>query len=220
MIISIISILILGFFNIIANKEKVELAEKNKNLENKVLNIENENNNFKSEVDNKNKKIEEMNKSQNQIQEQLQASQGINANEKVILFKNNDNLFYGYIDNGNLYYMVKTVDGQYDNGKYSDFKKYDKLSNIKKVKTYNEGTSVNPAVILLNEDGKIYNFNIFKCFINKDKKIESIDIFNLTKDYDVDNFEFEYSNLSLNLKLTLKDGSQKTIEIDKAPPAN
>ena len=83
LIISIISILLLGFFNIIANKEKSELVEKNENLENKVLNIENENNNFKSEVDNKNKKIEEMNKSQNQIQEQLQASQGINANEKV-----------------------------------------------------------------------------------------------------------------------------------------
>lgn len=217
LIFTVVVIIFLGYTSINIYKEKTEATLKTENLESKLSNVENENKELQSKIEENDKNLKDSENELEKTKEQIQGNENINVNEKVILFNNGNNLFYGYIDNGDLYYMVKVSHGQYDNNIYGDFIKFDKLTNIKKIMTYNEGTSVNPVAILLTEDGKIYQFYMYKTFSNDTHKIDDVKLLNLTKDLNINDFKLEVKGLSLYMNLTLKDGSQKNIEIDRRP---
>ncbi len=82
--------------------------------------------------------------------------------------ENGANIFYAYIENGDLYYYneYKKADGQKDelNGSpdfsvtnyHGQVKKYEGLSNIKRLKMFNHGSGVDPMPVLITESGKVY----------------------------------------------------------------
>ena len=209
LILSIVFIGVLGYININTYKVQDELNEKNENLENKLTSIETENKNLQAKVE-QNNKIED------------KAEDDINTNEKVVVYNlcNNsatksDMLFYAYIDKGTLYY---TCTDRHNNGMHTEFTKYGKINNFKKIVFWNEGTGVNPTAIALTEDGKIYQFNIYKCFKNASNMIEDLDLLSVTKDIsNINDFKLESEDLTLYLRLSLKDGSDKKVELYKYP---
>ena len=131
-------------------------------------------------------------------------------------------LFFSYIDNGNLYYFVNfdkkdgNMQGAFDfstnfasSYNIDQMKKYNGLSNIKRIKSYNAGTGVNPEIYLITEDGKVYRANIHDTSINnvlEAKLIESL------KQYVVEDIISYDGEMKSEFKLLLKDGTQKTVQ--------
>lgn len=128
------------------------------------------------------------------------------------------NLFYGYIEDGKLFYSFDnqtantSLDSAFEYISTEDIKQYDNLTNIERIKIFNFGTSVNRVPLLITQDGKVYQVSIYN------NELE-ISLFEELKDYDIDNI-LEVSKLDVSgdnwvtkCKVLLNDGTTKTIEI-------
>lgn len=126
----------------------------------------------------------------------------------------NVSIFYGYIEDGSLYYIKDSksahakgdfVSSFITGSKAYEMQKYTGLDNIKRMKTYNVGMDVNPVPFLITEDGKVYEVNMYDGF--------NVKIFEKLADYKVEDilsFEYEWET---DIEVLLKDGTTKRIQL-------
>lgn len=125
------------------------------------------------------------------------------------------NIFYAYIEDGYLYYFNDYVqedgeiDGAFDfissfttsSNNKNKMKKYTKLNNIRRIKTYNVGTSVDILPILITESGETYTVDFYNI---EEIKIEKYDEL---KNYKIDDILSCTGEINTEVKLLLKDGT-------------
>lgn len=121
-----------------------------------------------------------------------------------------DTIFYAYIEDGSMYYYRKDKCGiiTWSDGNES-MEKYEGIKNIKRVKTFNCGSGVDPTPCLITEDGEVYWLNNTYIGYGEDM---SLDKFSLLEDYlveDILSFEGEWQ---YRLEVLLKDGRIINIE--------
>ena len=125
-------------------------------------------------------------------------------------------LIYVFIENGELYYYNKWTDQTEGDGSTflwcfgnkEEMTKYSDLNNIKRIKRFNLGTSVNPVLFLITEDGKVYkNYSG-----GGDFKI-NFTLYSELAEYDVEDI-LEHDGETHDIwKLLLKDGTTKEVTI-------
>lgn len=113
---------------------------------------------------------------------------------------------YVYISGGDMYYCHDSsgscIFGTYYCG--GQIKKYTGLSNIKRLKTFNRGTDVNPCPCIITEEGEVYwvDFNW------SDEGTEIIlERFEFLKDYQVEDILSYSGEWRHKVEVLLKDGS-------------
>lgn len=127
---------------------------------------------------------------------------------------------YCYIQDGSLYYYginkpannsLIFADASYSKD-YNEYKpkKYEGLTNVKRIKVFNEGTSVNPWLFLITEDGKVYTKDGLSTIDNiKFNQLNDL------KDYQVDDLlDYEQpADPETYYKVKLSDGNIKDLKI-------
>lgn len=194
-------------------REKIELLEKDKTEgTNNEPNENTEGNNEEAnQPTNSEQSKNEINQSGNNTQVKKET---IPTTDLVSLYyearQNGANVFYGYINNGALYYFTESHEG--NNSGYistfmpsSEMKKYAGLNNIKRIKTYNIGTGVKVVPLLITEDGKVYSVTFYG---EKDIKVE---LYEPLKNYKVEDILSHEGEEYSEFKLLLKDGTTKTV---------
>jgi len=121
----------------------------------------------------------------------------------IAMFYGDENL-YVYLKDGYLYYY--RGQNEKDN---SNVKKYTELSNIEKIKTYNLGTSVNPAIYLITSEGKVY----YTYATITNENLEFV-IFEPMKNLKVDDILSKEGENIETFKVLLKNGNTETIKND------
>ena len=128
---------------------------------------------------------------------------------------------YCYLEDGNLYYYgehetsnngyIQVTGASYSNDNYIKPKKYEGLTNIKRIKIFNEGTSVSPLLFLITDDGKVY----WKDGLSKFNDIK-FNQANDLKDYQIDDLlEYKSGDSPQGYyKFKLKDGTIKEITVN------
>lgn len=130
------------------------------------------------------------------------------------------NVFYAYIEDGYLYYFNDYVqgddisEGAFDfissfitsSNNKNNIKKYTKLNNIKRIKTYNAGTGVDIVSMLITENGDVYTIDFYSIEGIKVEKYEEL------KDYKVEDILSFSGEMHSEIKLLLKDGTIKEIK--------
>lgn len=130
------------------------------------------------------------------------------------------NIFYAYIEEGYLYYFNDYVQGDNISEGAFDFissfitssnnkdniKKYTKLNNIKRIKTYNVGTGVDIVPMLITENGDVYTIDFYNIEGIKVEKYEEL------KDYKVEDILSFSGEMHSQIKLLLKDRTIKEIK--------
>ena len=132
------------------------------------------------------------------------------------------NIFYAYLNNGILNYFIdsKVSNGTSDStfgfvGSYitssantDNMKQYSQLKNIKRLKTYNIGTSVNPTPFLITEDGQVYLLNI-----TSDNNMH-INLYEPFKNYKVEDILSATGEMATTFELLLQNGSKESVTVD------
>ena len=120
-------------------------------------------------------------------------------------------LFYGYIENGKLFYSVDNKALETEDHSRENIKEYTGLSNIKRIKLFHLATDISPrSPFLITDDGKVYNLDIYG---NEFKHSLCEDLINYEVD-DIINIELANDDSgSYECKLKLKDGTTKTTNI-------
>lgn len=206
---AIIAIIILGYFIFNISKQNTQLSDENSNLNNKLSLIENEKNEAKTETNERN--------SEDISENSKETENTISTNEKVAIFTLDDTQFYGYIDDGSLYYAIYDGSTEFGNAPEGKINKYEKLANISKISYYNNGTSTAPELILLTEEGKIYTIDVASTLAKKAKTLDNANLLETTKNLNVKDFKLENAKGNLNLNLTLQDGTSKSITLFSYP---
>lgn len=135
------------------------------------------------------------------------------------------NIFYAYIEDGYLYYFNESADVnkisegtfQFMSGiiKYPGdqrVKKYEALTNIKKMTTYNIGTGINPVLFLITESGEVYSMNIYSNFYSSNGV--NIEIYEGLRDYKIEDILSHDGEMYSVFEVLLKDGSTKTVTVN------
>lgn len=131
------------------------------------------------------------------------------------------NIFYAYIENGYLYYFNDYAEANgISEGAFDYFSsfitsstnnenmvKYEGLNNIKRMKTYNVGTGVNPIPFLITEDGKVYTVNFQSMDDIKVEKYEGL------SNYKIEDILIYSGEKYSSFEILLKDGTTKTISM-------
>lgn len=218
---AIILIVILGYFIFNTSKKNTQLADENANLNNKLISLENEakssaneNNSVQNTITNStvsNNTTENTNNNSNEIKDE------ISTNEKVAMCNLDDTRFYGYLDNGNLYYAIYDGSIDFGNAPQNKITKYTKLSNIKKINYYNYGTSTAPKLMLLTKEGQLYTIDLANTLAKKSNILSDFTLLESAKNFNVKDFKFENTNSNFNLALTLQDGTSKNITLFSYP---
>ena len=87
-------------------------------------------------------------------------------------------------------------------------KKYESLNNVKRLKTFNKGSSVEPFRYAITEDGKVYR-PYYDAVNNKEMPEQEMEL----SAYKVDDIlYYDDSELGAIWKIKLQDGTTKTIE--------
>ena len=124
----------------------------------------------------------------------------------IAMFYGDENL-YAYLRDGYLYYY--RGQNEKDN---SNVKKYTELSNVEKIKTYNFGTSVNPAIYLITSEGKVYYTYATKNG-GANENLEFV-VFEPMKNLKVDDILSKEGENIETFKVLLKNGNTETIKND------
>ena len=131
--------------------------------------------------------------------------------------KDYSHVFYAYIENGYLYYFNSHVDvGPTDETTYNytsffnngQTEKYTELNNIRRIKTFNIGTSVNPTPFLITTDGKVYQI------LHKTTDSIKVELYEALKDYEVEDILSQNGEMKNVFELLLKDGTTITVTED------
>ncbi len=148
-----------------------------------------------------------------------QVKNDVSTNDKVALCSLENNHFYGYIDNGVLYYVIYNDQEMQSFGNAPEDKvsKYEKLNNIKKIRYYNNGTSTSPYLLLLTEDGKLYTIDLYSSLSQNQSSIGNITLLENSKNLTVKDFKIEVANYKFNLVLTLNDGNIRRVTLFEYP---
>lgn len=218
--ISIILIIILACFIIYAFKENQKLSNKNIDLDARLALIENEKVEKQENTTNTNALINSTvtnNISNTDTSKQVKSD--VSTNDKVAICRLDNNHFYGYIDNGMLYYVIYNEQEiqSFGNAPEDKVSKYEKLNNIKKIKYYNNGTSTSPYIILLTEDGKLYTIDLYSSLSQNQSSIGNINLLESSKNLTVKDFKIEVANYKFNLVLTLNDGNIRRVTLFEYP---
>ncbi len=87
-------------------------------------------------------------------------------------------------------------------------KKYEALSNVKRIKTFNSGSSIKPFIYAITEDGKVY-YPYYYYENGKEAPKQEMEL----SAYKVDDIlDYQSSELGTTWKIKLQDGTTKTIE--------
>ena len=135
------------------------------------------------------------------------------------------NLFYGYIKDGKLYYKFDNetanannttesafkYNSEYLGGNREDMQVLDDIGNIKRIKEFNFGSSVDPAILLITEDGKVYIFKIVAVDNIKPELCKGLANYKIDDILDV---LFDSSDFQYNIKVKMQDGTTSTVKID------
>ena len=172
--------------------------------------------NSKTEIENKETEISKLNNdikvlsSQNEdnIKEiETKNNQEIQMSDKTAVVINQNQFFFGYLENGNLfYYNGKFVENyeHFATGKDMGnelIKKCESISNIKRLKIFQFGDKINPTPVLITEDGKAYSMDIF------DNQISQF-----LEEYEIENIiDIKGTDIDITFEIELKGGSHKTI---------
>lgn len=216
----IILIIILACFIIYAFKESQKLSNKNMDLDARLALIENEKVEKQENTTNTNALINStVTNDISNTDTSKQVKSDVSTNDKVAICSLDNNHFYGYIDNGVLYYVIYNEQEiqSFGNAPEDKVSKYEKLNNIKKIKYYNNGTSTSPYLILLTEDGKLYTINLYSSLSQNQSSIGNITLLENSKNLTVNDFKVEVANYKFNLVLTLNDGNIKRITLFEYP---
>jgi hypothetical protein len=94
-------------------------------------------------------------------------SNDINLDDLIAFYTYDNNLFYGYIKDGYLYYYYyyNDYEDEEDSPTYhysTDMEKLSKINGIKRIKIVNEGTGLDQRILLITTNGKTYNLNVGK----------------------------------------------------------
>ncbi len=131
-------------------------------------------------------------------------------------------IFYAYLNNGILnYYIDSKVSNGVKEGAFDfissyatlstntdNIKQYSQLKNIKRIKTYNIGTSVNPESLLITEDGQVYLLNI-----TSDNNMH-INLYEPFKNYKVEDILSATGEMATTFELLLQNGSKESVTVD------
>lgn len=149
----------------------------------------------------------------------------ISTSDLVTLYydANNEqaNIFYAYIEDGYLYYFNDYATGNGVSEGTFDFtsslitystnnngmQKCTSLNNIKKMKTYNLGTGINPVQFLITENGEVYTINYCTSDDIEPTKYEAL------KNYEVEDILSYTGEMYSVFEILLKDGTTKTVTI-------
>lgn len=122
----------------------------------------------------------------------------ISYSENGVTIDCEDIHFTAYIDNGNLYYQM-------DNN--SATKKYNALTNIKKIKVFNTGTGIRFQIFLITESGKVYSTTeIF----DEELSFEETEFF---KNYEVADIISKTGEIKEEYVVLLKNGEKTTVTV-------
>lgn len=218
--ISIILIIILACFIIYVFKENQKLSNKNMDLDARLALIENEKVEKQENTTNTNALINStVTNDISNTDTSKQVKNDVSTNDKVALCSLENNHFYGYIDNGVLYYVIYNDQEMQSFGNAPEDKvsKYEKLNNIKKIRYYNNGTSTSPYLLLLTEDGKLYTIDLYSSLSQNQSSIGNITLLENSKNLTVKDFKIEVANYKFNLVLTLNDGNIKRVTLFEYP---
>ena len=218
--ISIILIIILACFIIYVFKENQKLSNKNMDLDARLALIENEKVEKQENTTNTNALINStVTNDISNTDTSKQVKNDVSTNDKVALCSLENNHFYGYIDNGVLYYVIYNDQEMQSFGNAPEDKvsKYEKLNNIKKSRYYNNGTSTSPYLLLLTEDGKLYTIDLYSSLSQNQSSIGNITLLENSKNLTVKDFKIEVANYKFNLVLTLNDGNIRRVTLFEYP---
>ena len=218
--ISIILIIILACFIIYVFKENQKLSNKNMDLDARLALIENEKVEKQENTTNTNALINStVTNDISNTDTSKQVKNDVSTNDKVALCSLENNHFYGYIDNGVLYYVIYNDQEMQSFGNAPEDKvsKYEKLNNIKKIWYYNNGTSTSPYLLLLTEDGKLYTIDLYSSLSQNQSSIGNITLLENSKNLTVKDFKIEVANYKFNLVLTLNDGNIRRVTLFEYP---
>ena len=218
--ISIILIIILACFIIYAFRENIKLSNKNMDLDARLALIENEKVKKQENTTNTNALINStVTNDIPNTDTSKQVKSDVLTNDKVAICSLDNNHFYGYIDNGVLYYVIYNDQEMQSFGNAPEDKvsKYEKLNNIKKIKYYNNGTSTSPYLLLLTEDGKLYTIDLYSSLSQNQSSIGNITLLENSNNLTVRDFKIEVANYKFNLVLTLNDGNIKRVTLFEYP---
>ena len=218
--ISIILIIILACFIIYVFKENQKLSNKNMDLDARLALIENEKVEKQENTTNTNALINStVTNDISNTDTSKQVKNDVSTNDKVALCSLENNHFYGYIDNGVLYYVIYNDQEMqsFGNAPEDRVSKYEKLNNIKKIRYYNNGTSTSPYLLLLTEDGKLYTIDLYSSLSQNQSSIGNITLLENSKNLTVKDFKIEVANYKFNLVLTLNDGNIRRVTLFEYP---
>ncbi|MGN1271392.1 MAG: hypothetical protein ACI4UX_05470 [Clostridia bacterium] len=197
-ILLIIALGIIYYLGFIKNKEEIaKLQNEEIELKEKIQKLE---------------KANSIDKEDNINQGQIPTSDLVTLNYEAT--NKGIRLFYGYIEDGYLYYYIDEKGEMLEVDDIVDFDatfckgpemlKYEEVNNIKRIKEFSGGPSITRTVFLITEDGKVYKANIYDeqfqviiCEELKEYKVEDILRYNTEK-------EWFY-------KILLKDGTTKIV---------
>ncbi len=121
-----------------------------------------------------------------------------------------DFLFFGFVEDGSLYYHRSTDYGFiYSSNEDKNWDVLPGITDIRRIKTFNTGTGVDPTPCLIMETGEVYwlcntdSFNPGELTLSR---------FWLLKDYQVEDILFMESEWSYHMEILLKDGSVVEIQ--------
>ncbi len=211
---------VVSYFGLVQNNSKISSLENEKvELQNKATALQER---IETLEENTPEKTEENKKEESKPDNNTQTkSETIPTTDLVTLYyeatEARSNVFYAYINNGSLYYFTEakqangTKEGAFDFISTfiasSTTKKYEGLSNVKRMKTYNVGTGIDVVPFLITEDGKVYTVNIYG-----ENDIE-VKLYEGLKDYKVEDILSHTGEEYSEFKLLLKDGSTKTVRV-------
>ena len=218
--ITIILTIIVACFIIYVFKENQKLSNKNMDLDARLALIENEKVEKQENTTNTNALINStVTNDISNTDTSKQVKNDVSTNDKVALCSLENNHFYGYIDNGVLYYVIYNDQEMQSFGNAPEDKvsKYEKLNNIKKIRYYNNGTSTSPYLLLLTEDGKLYTIDLYSSLSQNQSSIGNITLLENSKNLTVKDFKIEVANYKFNLVLTLNDGNIRRVTLFEYP---
>ena len=114
-------------------------------------------------------------------------------------------IFFAYVEDGKLYYLREINRGYlYYSGGNSSMEILPEISNIRRMKTFNVGSGIDPMPVLITESGEVYMlYNTWPRYSDEMELVR----FTLLEDYQVEDILYFSGEWSYHMKVLLKDGS-------------
>ena len=139
------------------------------------------------------------------LDERMEVDDEIPTSDRIHLQCGESSIFWAFIEDGEFYYYCGINEGfiGYSNNMTENerLKKMTLLNQIRRMKTFNFGSGVDPVPYLITESGEVYSLWLS---YNEQMKLVKFDMLEGYQVEDILEFDSEWS---YNLKVLLKDGS-------------